>query len=87
MSKLIGAAAIQLNCEPGRIDRNLAHAAALTEHAAAQGAKLVLLSELTPSGYMATEALWHSAGTIDGRSVTGCWTQRNALAFISGLAS
>jgi len=69
MSKIIRVAAVQLNCEPGEIDRNLAHAGKLTEQAAAQGAKLILLPELTPSGYMITEALWNSAETINGQSV------------------
>ena len=34
-----------------------------------QGAKLVLLPELMPSGYMLTEEIWDSAETIRGRSI------------------
>ena len=69
MSKTIRVAAVQMNCDPGKIDRNLAHAAQLTESAVAKGAKLVLLPELMPSGYMATEEIWASAETINGNSV------------------
>lgn len=69
MSKTIRVAAVQMNCEPGKVDRNLAHAAQLTESAVAKGAKLVLLPELMPSGYMTTEEIWGSAETINGNSV------------------
>jgi N-carbamoylputrescine amidase len=70
MSKKIRVAAVQMNCEPGEVERNLAHAEAMVESAVGQGAELVLLPELMPSGYMATEAIWNSAETINGNSVT-----------------
>lgn len=70
MSKKIRVAAVQMNCEPGGVERNLAHAEAMVESAVEQGAELVLLPELMPSGYMATEAIWNSAETINGNSVT-----------------
>lgn len=70
MSKKIRVAAVQMNCEPGGVERNLAHAEAMVESTVEQGAELVLLPELMPSGYMATEAIWNSAETINGNSVT-----------------
>ena len=69
MHKIIKVAAVQINCDPGKVDRNLVHAEKFIEKAANEGAKLVLLPELMPSGYMATEEIWNSAETINGRSV------------------
>jgi N-carbamoylputrescine amidase len=69
MSKKIRVAAVQMNCRPGEVAYNLAHAEAMVASAATQEATLVLLPELMPSGYMATEDIWNLAETIDGRSV------------------
>lgn len=69
MPKTIRVAAIQINCEPGEVKRNLAHAETMVESAVKRGAELVLLPELMPSGYMATEKIWDSAETINGNSV------------------
>ncbi|MHB1532948.1 carbon-nitrogen hydrolase family protein, partial [Acidithiobacillus sp.] len=69
MPKKIRVAAVQINCEPGEVEQNLAHAEAMVESAVKQGAGLVLLPELMPSGYMATEEIWGSAETINGNSV------------------
>lgn len=57
MPKKIRVAAVQINCEPGKVEKNLAHAEAMVESAVKQGAELVLLPELTPSGYMALDYL------------------------------
>lgn len=69
MSKKIRVAAVQMNCRPGETAQNLAHAHNMIANAVEQGAALVLLPELTPSGYMTTEDIWNSAETIGGRSV------------------
>lgn len=69
MANTIRVAAVQMNCDPGEVARNLAHAQAMVERAVEQGAQLVLLPELMPSGYMVTEAIWDSAETINGASV------------------
>lgn len=79
MPRKIRVAAIQLNCQPGEIAKNLAHAEIMIARAAEQGAALVLLPELMPSGYMATEEIWNSAETIDGHSVT--WLLSTAKRF------
>lgn len=64
MPKIIRVAAVQINCEPGKVDQNLAHAENFIGNTVGEGAKLVLLPELMPSGYMATEEIWDSAETI-----------------------
>ena len=69
MSESIRVAAVQMNCDPGKVERNLAHAERLISDTVEKGAKLVLLPELMPGGYMATEEIWDSAETINGRSV------------------
>ena len=79
MSKTIKVAAVQMICEPGKVDYNLAHAEKLVCEAAEKGAKLVLLPELMPSGYMATEEIWGSAETINGKSVK--WLLNTAKRF------
>lgn len=63
-------AAVQLACEPGAFDRNTARAGALVEDAARQGARLVLLPELMPGGYVLTEDLWATAEPFDGATLS-----------------
>lgn len=75
-AKTIRGAAIQMDCEPGRVEANLHHAESMIRQAADRGATLTLLPELMPSGYMATEAIWDHAETMDGRSVR--WLQEMA---------
>ena len=68
--KHIKVAALQLDCHAGHVEENLAHGSLLVETAVQQGARLVLLPELMPGGYQLTEAIWDSAETINGKSVT-----------------
>jgi N-carbamoylputrescine amidase len=70
MTKTIRVAAVQMNCQPGEVANNLAHAETMVTQAVEGGAELVLLPELMPSGYLATEEIWNSAETINGRVVT-----------------
>lgn len=65
-----------MNCEPGAVSANLNRAEKFAADAAAQGAKLVLLPELMPSGYLTTEEIWNYAQTIDGPVVK--WSQHTA---------
>jgi N-carbamoylputrescine amidase len=67
---VIKLAAIQFSAAPGAIVSNLARAEVLVAQAAAQGAQLILLPELTPGGYLLTEAIWNTAATIHGHSVS-----------------
>lgn len=69
MTYMLRVCAIQMNCRPGEVAENLAHAESMITGAVRQGAKLVLLPELMPGGYRLTEEIWDSAETIKGRSV------------------
>jgi len=69
-------AAVQMNCIPGEVDANLKRAEEMVLETVEQGAELVLLPELMPSGYFATEEIWDFAETIQGESVT--WLKRLA---------
>jgi N-carbamoylputrescine amidase len=79
MPNKIRVAAVQMDCLPGKVADNLAHAEVMVEDAAKQGAALVLLPELMPSGYLATEEIWDFAETIDGLSVN--WLLSTAKRF------
>ena len=61
--------AIQMKCAPGMVKQNLDHAEELVRQAADQGATLILLPELMPSGYMLVEEIWDMAETINGQVV------------------
>lgn len=74
--KTLKVAAIQLRCDPGQREANLARVSELVSRAAAEGASLVLLPELVPGGYELTEAIWESAETISGPSVA--WLKSTA---------
>lgn len=60
-SRTLRLAAVQIDCQAGRVQENLGHATTLVEEAARQGAQLVLLPELMPGGYFLTEELWNCA--------------------------
>ena len=61
-------AAVQVACQLGDRDGNLANATKFIEQAARQGAKLVLLPELVPGGYTINESIWDTAEPFDGPS-------------------
>jgi len=75
-ARTIKVAAIQMRCEAGAVDNNLALATQLAESAASQGAVLVLLPELMPGGYLLTEQIWNSAEPFNGRTVA--WLRSTA---------
>lgn len=79
MQKELRVAAVQMNCIPGRVEENLASAEAYIQQATAQGAELILLPELMPSGYMLTEEIWAFAETIDGNAIE--WLLKTADRF------
>jgi len=76
-------AAIQLRCDLGQAKANLQRAGELVSQAAASGASLVLLPELTPGGYDLTEAVWDSAETMAGPSVAWLKATRPIMASTS----
>jgi len=79
MSKKVKVAAIQMNCIPGMVQKNLDHAEELIKQSVDEGAEIVLLPELMPSGYIATEEIWGFAETINGNSVQ--WLLKTANRF------
>jgi N-carbamoylputrescine amidase len=75
-TKSIKLAAVQIQCEVGRAEKNLAHATRLVEQAATHGANVIVLPELTPGGYVLTEEIWSTAEPFNGVSVS--WLKRTA---------
>lgn len=69
MNRSITVGAVQINSQPGKVQENLEHAARYVISAAHQGACLVLLPELMPSGYILTEEIWESAEPFYGCTV------------------
>lgn len=69
-------AAIQMDASVGAVEANLAHAQALVEQAAGQGAQLVVLPELFNTGYEYTDRNFALAEPPDGR--TGTWLRAMA---------
>lgn len=59
-----------MNCKAGQVIENLEQAEAWVIQAAQQGALLVLLPELMPSGYFLTEELWDCAEPAHGRTIS-----------------
>jgi N-carbamoylputrescine amidase len=66
------------------VQENLRHAADLVESAAQQGAQLVLLPELMPSGYLLTEEIWDCAEPFDGPTVSWLTTLAERLGIYLG---
>ena len=76
ITKSIKLAAVQIQCEVGRAEKNLAHATRLVEQAANHDANVIVLPELTPGGYILTEEIWSTAEPFNGASVS--WLKRTA---------
>ena len=69
MDKHLRLGVVQMDCRVGDVRGNLAHAGELAETAQQQGAQVVLLPELMPSGYTLTEEIWDCAETFSGPTV------------------
>jgi N-carbamoylputrescine amidase len=67
--KSIRVAAVQTKSTSDSIDKNLKNAAKWAKSAADSGAKLILLPELMPSGYILSNLLWDFAEPFDGKTV------------------
>src|SRR3974377_954251 len=74
--KVLRVGAVQMDCISGEVEINRSHAAELVERAFHKGARLVLLPELMPGGYMLTEAIWECAEPANGP--TSAWLVRLA---------
>jgi len=73
-----------MNCKAGQVIENLKQAEAWVIQAARQGARLVLLPELMPSGYFLTEELWDCAEPFHGRTVSWLTGLSNQLGIYIG---
>ena len=62
-------AAVQMRSEAGAVQANLARALPLVEEAASAGARLILLPELMPGGYVFSPAIWDGAEPAQGLTV------------------
>ena len=67
--RTIRVAAVQMESKNGLIDTNLHHATQLVDRAAQKGAKLILLPEFMPTGYIFTKSIWDGAEPTKGPTV------------------
>jgi N-carbamoylputrescine amidase len=74
--KTLRVAAVQTISENGQIALNLAHALPFVEEAAGRGARLILLPEFLPTGYIYTTAIWDAAEPREGPTVQ--WLKEHA---------
>lgn len=75
-SRTVRVAAVQMESKDSLVESNLEHATPLVEQAAREGAKLVLLPELMPTGYVWTTAIWERAEQRNGLTVQ--WLKANS---------
>ena len=76
-ARKIVVAAVQVESKNGAIAENLAHAEPFVAQAAGRGARLILLPEFLPTGYIFTTAIWDAAETADGPTVR--WLRAQAV--------
>ena len=68
-TRTIRVAAVQIESRNCAIGENLSHATPYVEQAASEGAKLVVLPELMPTGYIMSEEIWEGAEPSSGLTV------------------
>jgi len=78
-NRVVRVAAVQMESKNGLVEANLEHATPLVEQAAREGAKLVLLPEFMPTGYIFTTAIWDGAEPSNGLTVQ--WLKANSKKF------
>ena len=69
-AKTVRVAAVQMESKNGLIEANLEHATRFVDKAAQKGAKLIILPEFMPTGYIFTTAIWDAAETKEGPTVS-----------------
>jgi N-carbamoylputrescine amidase len=74
--RTVRVAAVQMESKNGLIDDNLDHATPLVERAAQDGARLIVLPEFMPTGYIFTRDIWNGAETKEGPTVR--WLKENS---------
>jgi N-carbamoylputrescine amidase len=75
-SRTLRVAAVQMESKNGLIEENLEHATSLVHRAAQEGAKLILLPEFMPTGYIWNASVWDSAEPKEGPTVR--WLKENS---------
>jgi N-carbamoylputrescine amidase len=75
-SRIVRIASVQMESKNGLVEANLEHASPMVEQAAREGAKLVLLPEFMPTGYIFTTAIWDGAEPGNGQTVQ--WLKANS---------
>lgn len=68
-ARTIRVAAIQMESKNGPIEDNLEHATPLVNQAAKKGARLILLPEFMPTGYIYSAAIWDNGEPKEGPTV------------------
>jgi len=74
--RTVRVAAVQMESKNSLIEENLDHATPLIDLAAQDGAKLILLPEFMPTGYIWTKAIWDGAEPKEGPTVK--WLKENS---------
>ncbi len=67
-------AAVQMESKNGLVEANLEHATELVQQAAQMGARLILLPELMPAGYIFATSIWDGAEPTQGP--TSRWLEK-----------
>jgi N-carbamoylputrescine amidase len=67
---------VQVSSENSQIEANLARALPLVDEGASRGARLILLPEFLPTGYIYTSAIWDAAEPREGLTVK--WLKHHA---------
>ncbi len=75
-TRTIRVAAVQMASKNGLVEANLEHAASFVEQAAQKGAKLIILPEFMPTGYIFTKAIWDAGEPKEGPTVK--WLKENS---------
>lgn len=66
MARSLKVAAVQVESQNGKIAENLVHAEGFVRKAAGEGARLVVLPEFMPTGYIYTREIWDAAEAGEG---------------------
>jgi len=69
IKRTLRVAAVQVISKNGMITENLKHATGFIEEAAARGAKLILLPEFMPTGYIFSKEIWNGGEAKEGLTV------------------
>ncbi len=76
IAKSLRVAAVQMESENGMIQRNLQRATRLVEKAAGRGARLIVLPEFMPTGYIFAKEMWDAGEPAQGPTVR--WLKENS---------